>query len=815
MISLKEIIDNFTAYGTEVHYGISLKVLKSLKYIDMMKDIRSIQFWFVLFVLVSFAWDLHAQSTRSSDNFDALHYEIRIDSINFATQEIKARADVRLTPFQGPVEEIVLDLINLSVTKVSVDGMPVGNFIHEGGLLRIPVWTLNDEDTVTVKVDYQGVPFHESWGGFHFSGEYAFNLGVGISTIPHNLGKSWYPCIDNFTDRATYEVYCTLPAGKMAVCGGVLTETVDNGDGTLTYHWTLNQTIPTYLSSIAVGHYACVSDTFSGMNGQIPIDIYVRPQDTHKVAGTFANLKDILAIFEDRMGPYSWDRVGYTGTAIGAMEHAANIFVPHTTISGNLANEELMAHELTHMWMGDKVTCASAEEMWINEGWATFFGMYYSLALNEDIEGFKAEMRAKHNGVMQYCHTVSGDGSYFPLNQIPQEYTYGMSAYDRGSTVVQALRFYLGDSLFFETVKAFIDAYAFQPADSYEMRDFMSGYTGIDMSGFFDNFVLNSGTPHYSIDSFTVSERERSIYDVVVYVKQKRKGPAFTGSGNIMEVMFMDEAGNRHSDTIHFNGASGVSVKTLTFSPSVILADPEEKMCDATTDNYKTIKTPGNHSFDKTFFSMEVTAVTDSAFIQVTHNWAPPDSLNDPVPGLRLSDYRYWKLEGIIPEGFEATGKFFYSVNGYLDNTLITSSTDTLIMLYRATAADDWQEVYFEKMGPWNVGNIMVPGIQLGEYTLAVRENTVGTGQVGPGKYPALQIIPNPSSDRFKIQFDNISQGELRIFNDQGLLIEALNVRHGDKGLVWAPGERPSGAYYLVLSGQEGVIASGKAVYQR
>src|SRR5665647_2139926 len=129
------------------------------------------------------------------------------------------------------------------------------------------------------------------------------------------------------------------------------------------------------------------------------------------------------------MGPYSWDRVGYTGTALGAMEHATNIFIPNGTITGNTSNESLMAHELSHMWLGDNVTCSSAEEMWINEGWATFFGMYYALALYGDEEAYKKEMRSKHASVLQFCHTPSGDGSYFPLNRMPQEYTYGKSAY--------------------------------------------------------------------------------------------------------------------------------------------------------------------------------------------------------------------------------------------------------------------------------------------------------------------------------------------------------------------------------------------------
>jgi aminopeptidase N len=744
------------------------------------------------------------QSKSPVDSLDAVHYEIRIYNIDFTAKSISASATVFLTPLSGPVPVINLELIELTVTNVWVDNIPVTNFTQSDSLLGIPLVTaLQPGDTIAVKVEYNGIPFHESWGGFHFSGEYAFNLGVGISMIPHNLGKSWYPCVDNFTDRATYDVFCTLPDGKIAIGGGLLAEVTDNGNGTNTYHWNLAQTVPTYLSSIAAGNYVAVNDTFNGMNGPVPINIYVRPQDTSRVEGTFINLKEILAIFEDCMGPYSWDRVGYTTAAIGSMEHATNIFIPHSFLTGSTTYESTIAHELTHMWMGDEVTCSSAQEMWINEGWATFFGSYYALALYGDQEAYKLEMRNKHASVLQYCHTSSGDGSYFPLNQIPQEYTYGMSAYDRGATVTQALRFYLGDSLFFETLTAFIDEFSFQDASSYDMRDFMTGYTGIDMSGFFNNFVLNSGTPHYSVDSFNVAMKDKSLYDVTVYVRQKRKGPSFTADGNIMEVMFMDENRNTYTDTIHFNGHSGSSVKTLPFWPTVVLVDPEEKMCDATTDNYKNIKTTGNYNFLKTYFSLEVTNVSDSAFIQVTHNWVPPDSLNEPVAGLRLSDYRYWRIDGIIPEDFQATGKFFYSRDGFLDNTLITSSSDTVIILYRGGAMDDWQEIDFDKIGPWNIGNILVNDLKPGEYSLAVKEASVGGSELRLPGNKILDIYPNPSSGNFTIQSDTDTGGDIRIYSDSGILVKAFPVSSGRERITWSPVGLAAGSYLIALY-QEG-----------
>jgi aminopeptidase N len=142
----------------------------------------------------------------------------------------------------------------------------------------------------------------------------------------------------------------------------------------------------------------------------------------------------------------------------------------------------------------------------------------------------------------------------------------------------------------------------------------------------------------------------------------------------------------------------------VPFAPEAVMMDLEEKLCDATTDYFQTVNSTGEYEFPNTFFNIDVEQITDSAFFRVTHNWAPPDSLKTPVPGLRLSDYRYWKIDGIFPEDFIATGRFCYNRNNYLDNTLILSLTDSVVILYRSSPAEDWQSINFTKVGIWMIG---------------------------------------------------------------------------------------------------------------
>ena len=127
------------------------------------------------------------------------------------------------------------------------------------------------------------------------------------------------------------------------------------------------------------------------------------------------------------------------------MEHATNITYPNSSINGSLSDEWLYAHELSHMWFGDKVTCASADDMWLNEGWAVFCESVFREGLYGK-ESYKTTMRSKLKDVLQFTHIK--DGGYRALYGIPPEYTYGSTVYDKGGQVAHTLRGYLGDSLF-------------------------------------------------------------------------------------------------------------------------------------------------------------------------------------------------------------------------------------------------------------------------------------------------------------------------------------------------------------------------------
>lgn len=778
-----------------------------MKHLYFVYPIRLLAFAMLLITSQAFG------TVTPGDTIHAVKYVIELQEVDMSARTIRANTTVTLTPLIDNLDVYQLQLMVLTVDSVFVDQEKIAAFTHENDILNIPLpGSVSTGDTSMVEVYYHGQPFHEDWGGFHYSGDYAFNLGVGISWIPHNLGKTWFPCIDDFTDRALYELIATVPDTMTAIGGGELIEVVNNSNGTHSFHWVLDNPIPTYLASVAIGEYALVEDTYSGVERDIPINYYVKYSDTNQVAGSFSRIHEILALYENHFGPYDWYRVGYVGTAIGAMEHATNIAYPHFCINGNSGYEDLYAHELSHMWFGDKVTCDKAEEMWINEGWATFCQHYYVEVL-DGVEPFKNAMREMHEGVLRSCH--SQEGGYHPLNNIPQEYTYGTSAYDRGATVVQALRAYLGDDVFFDACRSYLDELAFTSVSSYDMEASFTANTGIDMSGFFNNWVYHGGTPHYSIDSFNYVPSGNN-YDVTIYLKQKRHGPAFVGDGNIIGFNVTDANWVDYQGIAQFDGATGSATITIPEEPATVFLDLWADYMDATIDNINMIDEPDEYSFSNTLFSMEVTELSGPAFIQATHNFAPPDTMTTPVPDLRLSDYRYWTVRGVIPETFDATGRFFYSRSG-LDNTLIQSATDSVAIFYRENAGMEWIPMDFTVVGTWSIGYIYVENMPMGEYALGVYDISVSTEEafLDEDANGGIHIFPNPSGDHFTIAICDSRADQLLIYDLQGKLVENMLI-DGAESMIWTPAEQTFGTYIAVLKEFNGhVLGTEKLIYTR
>lgn len=725
-----------------------------------------IKYLLISLLAINVLGNAYSQPVLHSDKIDVLHYNINLEISDFTNQTISGFTELTIVPKVSNLQSIELDLLAFFIDSITVDSVYLPFWDYNDTLLIMPLLqTYGTDDTLKVAVFYYGHPQQDpgidGWGGFKWTSNSAYNLGVGFEAIPHNFGRCWYPCIDDFIDRAAYDFYIRVDGAlnHSAVCNGLLMD-VDSNICTnkRTFHWRMSAEIPTYLASVAVGSYVAVKDTFISPHGPVPIEIWARPADSLKAVNSFANLKAITQLFVDKFGDYLWERIGYVGVDFnaGAMEHATNIAVPNLCITGNTAYEKLFAHELSHHWFGNLATCRTAQDMWLNEGFATFCEMVY----DEAFSGYNTFLTNKRNmlsKVLRYNHIE--EGGFVTLNQVPDSITYGSTSYEKGGLVAHTLRSYLGNSMFYNAITAFLNLYKFKDATSEQLRDFLTGYTGSDMAGFFNNWVFSPGFPHFSVDSF-VAAPNGPDYDVTVYCREKLRGRTDYSDDNLVEITFMGISWQQSTQIINISGGYGQAVFTLPFQPVCAMIDLYEKTDDATCDNYKIIKNTGSIGFSQTYFTGYVTSLPDSAFLRVEHNWVAPDEFVTPIPGILISRERYWKIDGIVPSGFNTKGKFYFSSqtgsSGYLDIQLINNHVDSLVLLYRKGPGHNWEIYPSYRTGTTSAGYLNTDTTLLGEYSLGIRNwavyNSVGSLYNSSGN--KIKIMPNPANNFITIIYD-------------------------------------------------------------
>ena len=711
-------------------------------------------------LLIALLYFTYLSNLLAQNNIDVIHYDIHISVPNSYNTYIEGFTSLEIRITKDNTSAIDLSLQKLSIDSIIEKAEKI-TYSYNDTIIQIALnQAYQKDDTLKLSVYYHGNATKDpsGFGGYYSMSGIAFNLGVAMQDVPHNYGRVWFPCVDNFTDRALYDFYITTKDNQMAVCGGNLVDSLNNGDGTKMYHWNLQETIPTYLASIAVADYKAHLDTFTGVNGKIPIAIYVPENLLDKVPGSFAQLKPTLQNYETMFGPYLWERVGYVGVPFtgGAMEHATNIAYPNATIDGTTAYETLWAHELSHHWFGDLVTCSTAEDMWLNEAWAS----YCEALFTENIYGedaFKAYNRSRHKKNLQYLPYTEG---CMPIYGIPQDLTYGDHVYKKGADVVHSLRNYLGDDVFFLAVQQYLDYYKYQAVSSYDLRDFLTTHTPYNLNDFFDDWVFTQGWVHFSVDSFTV-RNESGKYNVDVFMRQKRKNREAFANNNRVPISFISSTFERLDTVITFSGAFGHQAFTIDFEPSTVICDLDEKVSDATIDEYKMIKETQTYDFSSfEFFKTTVNNLQDSALLQVTHNWVWPDGFKEDLhPGLCIHPQRYWKIDGVWDSNFKANGQFYFSrsSSAHLDRDFVNlNRVDSMVIVYRSATNKDWQIVPSIRSGSSSSGFLTIDNLKKGEYAIAVWDNT--KTKIKKLATSDIKLYPNPNNGNFVIKAPQIKK---------------------------------------------------------
>lgn len=754
-----------------------------------------------------------------SDSIDILNTEIRINLIN--SPQIQANCTVSLKAKLPGINSVRFDLEGLQVDSVrQTFAMPLV-YTYDGRFLEVQyLQPLEVDSLMQCQVFYHGSPVQDAsaWGGFYHVGAYTFNLGVGFAADPHSYGRIWFPCFDNFVERSSFKVVITSPSGQPGYSNGVLklAQPFPNG---ITRTWQMDEAIPSYLACFAAGPYVSFKRSYPGENGMIPVEIAANAADTTKVAGTFSNLPQAISCFEYWYGPFRWPKIGYSLVPfdMGAMEHATNIAIGSAYINGSKTYETLWAHELSHHWWGDLATCSTAEDMWLNEGWAS----YSEHLFTEKVYGpaaYRDAVRANHLDVLQKAHLK--ENGYLAVSGVPHDLTYGEHVYHKGASVAHNLRGYLGDSLFRVGCRSVLNQTSFDNWSSAEFRDKLEAATGQNLHDFFEDWVFSGGYPDFSIDSLKYFFSPIDGPTVVrLFVKQKLRGAPHFHHNVPLEFSFVMNNGQR----VYRQGLVSGENTVLDFEfspfgpiPEAVFVNTNEhlKLLQARSEGEKTFKSTGGNNFSEAKFNLTVNTLgADSVLVRVEHHFVAPDNAGANPKGYVLSE-RYWSLQTLpqaLPPSFDAQAVLIYDARpsgNYLDQAVFDGpgvTEDSVILVYRKGPGYPWQEwPSYTKLtlgsSTDTYGQIRPMHLKPGEYTIARGQSTSRAQEPNPlGK---VRISPNPSSGDISIDTEQFFDSVTLVSSD-GQVEKTWRFNAGNHQMLHLDA-LPSGNYWLLINGEKG-----------
>ena len=738
-----------------------------------------------LMIMGIFSFMALANAQIPGENFDVTHYEINLWDFNFTSHTLQGEAFIDIT-VTAPTNTFVLELKSLTVTDAATDSYGVTSFSQDGDFLTIVIdENANAGETLTLDVRYGGSTFSETWGGVEWWGtDYVYTLGVGFDSQPHNLGKTWFPCVDNFTDKATYSLVITVTNDKKAICGGNHVNTLDNGDGTSNWYWEIPQDVATYHPSFAIGDYVVWEDVYHGIERDIPVEVYVKPAQINSVPGTFVHVKDIAAFYEENFGPYPFNRIGYVCTGKGCMEHIDNIAITPGVITGNTTQEEYVAHELSHMYFGNMVTCSTAGDMWLNEGFAQFCGLFYRVGVYGE-DDFQENMSTLINKITNWCKSES---HWIPLNNMPLDMTYDSDAiYDRGAVIVNTMMNYMGRENFLTGIRHYLETYSYGASSSEQLRDALTEATGIDMNGFFDNYVFIGGMPHYSVDIAEVTPNGTQ-YDTHIKTSYWHVGPSHLGMNNRVEVTFVGADCQLQTQMVCWDGMEDDQVVTLDFEPIAAFVDYYNHFLDAKTDGNLTATAPASLTQGK--FKASVNSVTDSVMLRLEDHCVGPD--NDPeIPYLTLSTCHYWNFFRNDIGDATVNAQISFTNSGQ-DGDIIQTENDSAVLLYRSDINDTWHTIPYTQEGNWKIGRFNVTDVQTGQYTIGVIDKMIWS--VNEQSTQLLNIYPIPSQGFLTVETE---PADYQITNLSGQTVMTGRVESKRVDIS----RLSSGTYFIIING--------------
>ena len=406
--------------------------------------------------------------------YDAQHYHIALvftpeENHITATTIIEAIAIDDLSSFN-------LDLYGLTVESVSVNGAAAGFERIDSELVITPSESLVADEAFSATVSYAGVPEPITDPGVPFVklGWQAWEDDFFAAVSQPSGAMNWFPNNNHPNDKATYTMHITVPQDLTAAANGVLTEVRENNDATKTFVWQMHEPMASYLAIVAVGDYIEVRDD----SGPVPLRNYFPRHTSASVINGYGFTQQMMVWLIGTLGPYPFAEYG----VVIVPGFPAALETQSLSIFGDAAPDPtVIMHELAHQWFGNSVALANWKDIWLNEGFATYF-----IAL------FLEQMQGQR-GMDLFLSQVPL--SLKPPGDIEISHLFGPDVYFRGALTLHALRSEVGDDAFFEILRSYYSQYEHHVVTTEDFIAAAERVSGTELDALFDAWLYSDEMP--------------------------------------------------------------------------------------------------------------------------------------------------------------------------------------------------------------------------------------------------------------------------------------------------------------------------------
>lgn len=431
---------------------------------------------------------------------DAINYRFEFE-LSDDTDEILGRSTIDVRFLAEGIKTLRLDLINKS-SKLEGKGMDVSSvksngeavdFIHENDalLISLPSPSVKDQRS-QFTITYQGIPATGLFIGDNKHGDRTF-----FSDNWPNRGRNWLPTIDHPSNKATCEFLVTAPSHYQVVSNGLLIEETDLSEGKRFTHWKQSVPIASWLYVLGVARFAMQHvDDFEGK----AIQTWVYYQDRDAGFYDFAvPTKKVLEYYSSYIGPFSYEKLAniQSNSAAGGMEAASAILYAEGSVSGkrNIGWRNVVIHEIAHQWFGNAVTEYDWDDIWLSEGFATYFTLLFiehEYGRDAFLEGLRSSKKRVDN-----FYAKNPDYSIVHDNLKDMAKVTSSQTYQKGSWVLHMLRGVVGTEDFWKGIRSYYKKYQDLNATTEDFRREMEEASGMSLSVFFEQWLYKGGTLKY------------------------------------------------------------------------------------------------------------------------------------------------------------------------------------------------------------------------------------------------------------------------------------------------------------------------------